>query len=101
MSLLVRLVRMKTREDLKGMLNGIGSSNVVKVYIVSPTQTFALPWDLPTVKWRSNVIIKEILESKTIREPRSEKVIKPESQSFHGNEPSVEIQSQDDRCYML
>ncbi|KAL2529448.1 hypothetical protein Fot_22049 [Forsythia ovata] len=77
-SLLVGLVRIKICEDLKGMVNAIGGSKVVEVYLVSTTSTFSLPWDSPTMKGMSSIIITEILESDTIREPRSETVIQPE-----------------------
>ncbi|KAL2553744.1 hypothetical protein Fot_07363 [Forsythia ovata] len=86
MSLLVRLVRMKSRDDLKGMVIVIGASKVVEVYMVNPTITFSLPWDSPTVKGRSNVIITEILETDTNRESISETVIEPESQPLRENE---------------
>ncbi|KAL2553958.1 hypothetical protein Fot_07577 [Forsythia ovata] len=87
MSLLVRLVRMKSRDDLKRMVIAIGASKVVEVYMVTPTIRFSLPWDSPTVKGRSNVIITEILETDTNRESISETVIEPESQPLQGDEP--------------
>ncbi|KAL2496798.1 hypothetical protein Fot_40555 [Forsythia ovata] len=87
MSLLVELVRMKIHEDLKRMLNVVGSLKVVEVYMVSPTPLFSLPWDSPTGKGRTSVIITEISESDMIREPRSETFIQPESQPLrdYGN----------------
>ncbi|KAL2530492.1 Uncharacterized protein Fot_23093 [Forsythia ovata] len=93
-------LRMKTCEDLKGVLNVIGSSKVVEVFMVSPTPTFCLPWDSSIVKRRSSVIITKILEPDTIREPRSKTVIQLESQPLRGDESHVEISSQDDVCYV-
>ncbi|KAL2522570.1 Uncharacterized protein Fot_26493 [Forsythia ovata] len=78
MSLLVELVRMKSHDDLKGMVSAIGASKVVEVYMVTPTITFSLPWDSPNVKWMSNVIITEILETDMNRESISEIVIEYE-----------------------
>ncbi|KAL2489713.1 hypothetical protein Fot_43005 [Forsythia ovata] len=95
MSLLVGLVKMK-----REMVNVIGASKVVEVYMVSPTITFSLPWDSPTVKGRSSVIIIEILETDMNRESILETVIQPESQPLRGDEPQVEIPSQDDGCYV-
>ncbi|KAL2546569.1 hypothetical protein Fot_15802 [Forsythia ovata] len=100
MSLLVGLVRMKSRDDLKGMVSAIGASKVVEVYMVTPTITFSLPWDSPNVKWRSNVIITEILETDMNSESISETVMEPESQPLRGDEPQVEIPTQDDGCYV-
>ncbi|KAL2467746.1 Uncharacterized protein Fot_51271 [Forsythia ovata] len=100
MSLLVGLVRMKSRDDLKGMVSAICASKVVEVYMVTPTITFSLPWDSPNVKWRSNVIITEILEIDMNNESISETVIEPESQPLRGDEPQVEIPTQDDGCYV-
>ncbi|KAL2514947.1 Uncharacterized protein Fot_28918 [Forsythia ovata] len=96
MSLLVGLVRMKSLDDLKGMVIAIGASKVVEVYMVTPTITF----DSPNVKWRSNVIITEILETDMNRESISETVIEPENQPIRGDEPQVEIPTQDDGCYV-
>ncbi|KAL2521011.1 hypothetical protein Fot_24963 [Forsythia ovata] len=90
MPLLIRLVAIKTRED---MLNEIGSSKVVEVYMVFPTQKFALPCDSSNVKWKSNVVIEEIMESETN--------FQPESQPIRGDDPSVNIHTEDDTCYIL
>ncbi|KAL2545628.1 hypothetical protein Fot_14861 [Forsythia ovata] len=86
MSMLVGLVRMKSRDDLKGMVSAISASKVVEVYMVTPTITFSLPWDSPNVKWKSNVIITEILET--------------EIPTLRGDESRVEIPTQDDGCYV-
>ncbi|KAL2457404.1 Uncharacterized protein Adt_46375 [Abeliophyllum distichum] len=93
MSLLVGLVRMKSLDDLKGMVSAIGASKVVEVYMVTPTITFCLPWDSPNVKWRSNVIITEILETDMNRESISEIVIEPESQPLRGVDVSEDWES--------
>ncbi|KAL2558418.1 hypothetical protein Fot_03157 [Forsythia ovata] len=92
---------MKSRDDLKEMITAIAASKVVEVYMVTPTITFSLPWDSPNVKWRSNVIIMEILETDMNRESISKTFIEPESQPLRGDEPQVEIPTQDDGCYVL
>ncbi|KAL2487272.1 hypothetical protein Adt_32028 [Abeliophyllum distichum] len=79
MLLLVKLVRMKSRDDLKGMVSAIGTLKVLEVYMIFPAITFSLPWDSPTVKMRNSVIITEILEMDTNSESISEIVIEPES----------------------
>ncbi|KAL2519816.1 hypothetical protein Fot_23739 [Forsythia ovata] len=91
MLLLVGLVR---------MVSAIGASKVVEVYMVTQTITFSLPWNSPNVKWRSNVIITEILETDMNMESISKTVIEPESQPLQGDEPQVEIPTQDDGCYV-
>ncbi|KAL2542391.1 hypothetical protein Adt_03369 [Abeliophyllum distichum] len=74
MSLLNRLVRIKNIEDVKLMISEIGSSKLVEFYLVLPSRTNVLSWKLPTVKWKSNVVIEEILEPENISEPDLEKV---------------------------
>ncbi|KAL2491940.1 hypothetical protein Adt_27568 [Abeliophyllum distichum] len=49
-SLLYGLVRIKNMEDVKKMLDGIGSSKLLEVYSVPPARTFVLSWESPTVK---------------------------------------------------
>ncbi|KAL2508746.1 Uncharacterized protein Fot_32393 [Forsythia ovata] len=82
-------------EDVKKMLNGISSSKLLEVYLVPPDQTFVLSWDSPTVKWKTNVVIEEILEPDSIREPNLEKITQPESQPLSGEEPPIDQESQD------
>ncbi|KAL2494876.1 FIP1[V]-like protein [Forsythia ovata] len=94
-SLLNGLVRINNMEDVKIMLNGISSSKLVKVYLVFPSRTFVLSWELPTVKWKTNIVIEEILEPDSIREPDLEKVMQPKSQPLSGDEPPIELESQD------
>ncbi|KAL2554080.1 hypothetical protein Fot_07699 [Forsythia ovata] len=49
-------------EDVKLMFSGIGSSKLVIVYFAPPSRTFVLSYESLTVKWKSNVVIEEILE---------------------------------------
>ncbi|KAL2508759.1 Uncharacterized protein Fot_32406 [Forsythia ovata] len=58
-------------------------------------RTFVLSWDSPTVKWKTNVVIEEILEPDSIREPDLEKITQPESQPLSGEEPPIDQESQD------
>ncbi|KAL2553009.1 Uncharacterized protein Fot_06628 [Forsythia ovata] len=95
MSLLNRLVGIKNIEDVKLMFSGIGSFKLVEVYLVPPSRTFVLCWESPTIKWKSNVVIEEILESESISEPNLKKVFQLESQSLRGDEPPIELESQD------
>ncbi|KAL2551601.1 hypothetical protein Fot_05220 [Forsythia ovata] len=94
-SLLNGLVRIKNMEDLKIMLNGIDNSKLVEVYLVPPSRTFLLSWESPKVKWMTNVVIEENLERDSIRELDLEKVLQPESQLIMGDEPPIELESQD------
>ncbi|KAL2521139.1 Uncharacterized protein Fot_25062 [Forsythia ovata] len=86
-SLLNGLVRNKNMEGVKIMLNGVGSSKLVEVYLS------------PTVKWKTNVVIEEILKLDSIRKHDLEKIVQPESQSLSGDEPPIESESQD--AYVL
>ncbi|KAL2526208.1 hypothetical protein Adt_11262 [Abeliophyllum distichum] len=95
MSLLNRLVRIKNMEDVKKMLDGIGNSKFLEVYLVPPARTFVLSWESPTVKWRTNVVIEEIIESDSIKEPDLEKITQPKSQPLSGEEPPIDPESQD------
>ncbi|KAL2528520.1 hypothetical protein Fot_21121 [Forsythia ovata] len=76
MSLLNGLVRIKNMEDVKIMLDGIGRSTLLEVYLESPT-----------VKWKTNVVIKEIVEPESIRVP--------ESQPLSGEEPPIDEENKD------
>ncbi|KAL2529269.1 Uncharacterized protein Fot_21870 [Forsythia ovata] len=87
MSLLNGLVRIKNMEDVKIMLDGIGRSTLLEVYLVSPARTFVLSWESLTVKWKTNVVIEEIVESDSIRVP--------ESQPLSGKEPPIDEESED------
>ncbi|KAL2516470.1 hypothetical protein Fot_30443 [Forsythia ovata] len=64
-------------EDVKKMLDGIGSSKLLEVYLVHPARTFVLSWESPSVKWNTNVVIEEILEPDSIRELDLEKITQP------------------------
>ncbi|KAL2456702.1 Uncharacterized protein Fot_56730 [Forsythia ovata] len=62
------------------------------VYVVgsvlgSPARTFVLSWESPTVKWKTNVVIEEIVEPESIRVP--------ESQPLSGEEPPIDEESED------
>ncbi|KAL2513918.1 hypothetical protein Fot_27889 [Forsythia ovata] len=87
MSLLNGLVRIKNMEDVKIMLDGIGTSTLLEVYLVLPARTFVLSWESPTVKWKTNVVIEEIVEPESIRVP--------ESQPLSGEEPPIDEESED------
>ncbi|KAL2502821.1 hypothetical protein Fot_36763 [Forsythia ovata] len=96
MSLLNGLVRIKNMEDdVKIMLDGIGSSKLLEVYLVLPARTSILSWESRIVKWKTNVVIEEILEPGGIREPDLEKITQYESQSLSGEEPPIDEESQD------
>ncbi|KAL2529342.1 hypothetical protein Fot_21943 [Forsythia ovata] len=94
-SLLNGLVRIKNMEGVQKMLDGIGSSKLLEVYLVLPAQTFVLSWESPTVKWKTNVVIEKILGPDSIREPDLEKITQPESQPLSGEEPPIDQESQD------
>ncbi|KAL2485962.1 MuDR family transposase [Abeliophyllum distichum] len=87
MSLLNGLVRIKNMEDVRIMLEGVNRSRLLEVYLVPPAQTFALPWESPIRKWKTNVVIEEIVEPISIRVP--------ESQPRSGEEPPIDQQSED------
>ncbi|KAL2527100.1 hypothetical protein Adt_12154 [Abeliophyllum distichum] len=91
MSLLNGLVRIKNMEDVKIMLDGVNRSTLLEVYLVPPAQTFALPWESPTRKWKTNVVIEEIIEPISIRVPKS--------QPLSGEEPPIDQESED--AYVL
>ncbi|KAL2456695.1 hypothetical protein Fot_56725 [Forsythia ovata] len=74
-------------EDVKIMLDGIGRSTLLEVYLVPPARTFVLSWESPTVKWKTNVVIEEIVEPESIRVP--------ESQPLSGEEPPIDEESED------
>ncbi|KAL2529321.1 hypothetical protein Fot_21922 [Forsythia ovata] len=42
------------------------------------------------MKWKTNVVIEEILEPDSIREPDLEKITQPESQPLSGEEPPID-----------
>ncbi|KAL2494295.1 hypothetical protein Fot_38052 [Forsythia ovata] len=86
-SLLNGLVRIKNMEDVKIMLDGIGRSTLLEVYLVPPARTFVLSWESLTVKWKTNVVIEEIVEPDSIRVP--------ESQPLSGEEPPIDQESED------
>ncbi|KAL2558424.1 hypothetical protein Fot_03163 [Forsythia ovata] len=71
------------------MLDGIGSSKLLEVYMVPPARTFVLSWESPTLKWKTNVVIEEILELNSIREPNLENI-----QPLSGEEPPIDQESQ-------
>ncbi|KAL2552228.1 Uncharacterized protein Fot_05847 [Forsythia ovata] len=62
-------------------------STLLEVYLVPPARTFVLSWESPTVKWKTNVVIEEIVESDSIRVP--------ESQPLSGEEPPIDQESED------
>ncbi|KAL2489662.1 Uncharacterized protein Fot_42954 [Forsythia ovata] len=73
MSLQNGLVRIKNIKDVKLMFSGMS----------------------PTVKWKTNIVIDEILEPKTISELDLEKIFQAESQPLSSDEPPIELESQD------